>query len=76
MKGRTRQYSAITANPASDHSGTDSPSSDRAVAWISPYPRSRVVYIQLGHGHTSYYHPVYRALLHNAILWGAGRTPR
>ena len=53
---------------------TDSPSSDRAVAWISPYPKSRVVYIQLGHNHTTYGHPAYRALLHNAILWGAGRT--
>ena len=53
---------------------TDSPSSDRAVAWISPYPKSRVVYIQLGHNHSTYFHPMYRALLHNAILWGAGRT--
>jgi len=54
---------------------TDCPSSDHAVAWISPYPKSRVVYIQLGHGHTLFYHPSYRALVHNAILWAAGRTP-
>lgn len=54
---------------------TDSPSSDHAIAWISPYPKSRVVYIQLGHGHTLFYHPKYRPLVHNAILWAAGRTP-
>jgi hypothetical protein len=54
---------------------TDSPSSDHTIAWISPYPKSRVVYIQLGHGHTLFYHPKYRALVHNAILWAAGRTP-
>src|SRR5208337_957645 len=55
---------------------TDCPSSDHAVAWISPYPKSRVVYIQLGHGHTLFYHPSYRALVHNAILWAAAERRR
>ena len=30
---------------------TDNPNSDSTIAWISPYPKSKVVYIQLGHGH-------------------------
>ena len=52
---------------------TDNPDSDPCVAWVSPYPKSRVVFIQLGHGHTAFSHPAYRALVHNAILWVAGR---
>ena len=54
---------------------TDSPYSDHVIAWISPYPKSRVFFVQLGHGHTVFYHPSYRRLVHNAILWAAGRTP-
>jgi len=54
---------------------TDNPYSDHVIAWISPYPKSRVFFVQLGHGHTVFYHPKYRALVHNAILWAAGRTP-
>jgi len=52
---------------------SDNPTSDASVAWISPYARSRVVYIQLGHDHAAHRHPAYRALVHNAILWSAGR---
>ena len=52
---------------------TDSPTSDPSVAWISPYPKSRVVYIQPGHDHAAHRHPAYRALVHNAILWSSGR---
>ncbi|HEX4792415.1 MAG TPA: ThuA domain-containing protein, partial [Humisphaera sp.] len=52
---------------------TDNPNSDPTIAWISPYAKSRVVYIQLGHGHGAFGHPSYRAIVHNAILWGAGR---
>ena len=33
----------------------------------------RVVAIQLGHGHTAFGNPSYRALVHNAILWAAGQ---
>ncbi len=53
---------------------TDNPSSDRSVAWIGPCATSRVVAIQLGHGPTIFAHPSYRALVHNAILWSAGRA--
>jgi type 1 glutamine amidotransferase len=52
---------------------TDCPASDLVIAWISPYPKSKVVYIQLGHGHGSWDHPSFRAIVHNAILWSAGR---
>ncbi|HWD19453.1 MAG TPA: ThuA domain-containing protein [Verrucomicrobiae bacterium] len=52
---------------------TDNPDSDPCIAWIGPCATSRVVYIQLGHGHTAFQHPVYRALVHRALLWVAGR---
>ncbi len=52
---------------------TDHPASDRYVAWISPYEKSRVIYIQLGHDRKSHMHPGYRALVRNAVLWAAGR---
>jgi len=52
---------------------TDNPTSDGPVAWISPYPKSRVVYIELGHGETAHLHPGYRNLLQDAVRWSAGR---
>jgi type 1 glutamine amidotransferase len=52
---------------------TENPTSDGPVTWISPYPKSRVVYIQLGHDHMAHRHPAYRELVKNAILWSAGR---
>ncbi|SRR5579883_477829 len=52
---------------------TDNPNGDRFLAWIGPCATSRVVAIQLGHGPTVFSHPSYRALVHNAILWAAGR---
>jgi type 1 glutamine amidotransferase len=53
---------------------TDNPESDPVVAWVGPCATSRVVAIQLGHGPTAFEHPTYRALVHNAILWAAGRV--
>ncbi len=52
---------------------TDNPNSDRFLAWVGPCASSRVVAIQLGHGHTAFGHPTYGALVHQAILWSAGR---
>jgi type 1 glutamine amidotransferase len=52
---------------------TDNRNSDRVLAWIGPCTTSRVVAIQLGHGPTIFSHPSYRTLVHNAILWSAGR---
>ncbi|HZW34504.1 MAG TPA: ThuA domain-containing protein [Isosphaeraceae bacterium] len=53
---------------------TDNPTSDTHLAWIGPCATSRVVAIQLGHGHSAFGHPSYRALVHNAVLWAAGRA--
>jgi hypothetical protein len=58
---------------------TDNPTSDGPVAWISPYAKSRVVYIQLGHDQMAHLHPAYQALVRSAIRWTGGRlgeTPR
>jgi type 1 glutamine amidotransferase len=52
---------------------TDNPNSSRIVAWIGPQASKKVVAIQLGHGPTAFGHPSYRAIVHNAILWAAGR---
>lgn len=52
---------------------TNNPTSDGPVAWISPYPKSKVVYVQLGHDSMAHRHPAYKALVRNSILWSAGR---
>jgi type 1 glutamine amidotransferase len=52
---------------------TDNPTSDGPVAWISPYEKSRVIYIELGHDRKAHENPAYRTLVHNAILWAAGK---
>ncbi len=52
---------------------TDNPNSTHELAWVGPNDKLKVVAIQLGHGHTAFGHPSYRALVHNAILWASGR---
>jgi hypothetical protein len=52
---------------------TDNASSDGPVAWVSPYAKSRVVYIQLGHGEKTHLHSGYQNLVRDAIRWSAGR---
>ena len=52
---------------------TDEKTSDREVAWISPYQKSRVVVVQLGHGREAHESPWYRTLVRRSILWSAGR---
>jgi type 1 glutamine amidotransferase len=52
---------------------TDNPTSDGPIAWISSYPKSRVVYLELGHDSAAHRNPAYRALVRNSILWTAGR---
>jgi hypothetical protein len=47
--------------------------SDEALAWVSPYQKSKVVYVQLGHGREAHENPWYRKLVRNSILWSAGR---
>jgi type 1 glutamine amidotransferase len=53
---------------------TDNPTSDTNLAWLGPEERFRVVAIQLGHGHSAFGHPSYRALVHDAVLWAARKT--
>ena len=48
--------------------------SDGPLVWISPYQKSRVVAIQPGHNRESHIDPHYRRLVHNAVLWAAGRA--
>lgn len=52
---------------------TNEETSDGPLAWISPYDKSRVVYIQLGHDRLAFLHPAYRELVERAIIWSAGR---
>jgi type 1 glutamine amidotransferase len=52
---------------------TDNPNNDKAVVWIGPWQRSRVVAIQLGHGPAGHRDPGYRRLVYNAVRWAAGR---
>ncbi len=49
------------------------PTSDVELGWVSPYQKSRVVYLQPGHGRESHEMPWFRQLVHRAILWSAGR---
>ncbi len=49
----------------------DHPEGDRYVGWVSPYERSRVVYLQLGHDERAHRSQAYRDLVRNAILWSA-----
>jgi hypothetical protein len=52
---------------------TKFPLNDHPVVYIGPHPKARVVYIQLGHSDSTMRYPGYRKLVHNAILWSAGR---
>jgi len=49
------------------------PTRDGPAAWVSPYSKSRVVYIQLGHGESAHLYPAYRRLAQDAIRWTGGR---
>ena len=53
---------------------TDNPASDPVLAWVGPCKTARVVAVQLGHGPTAHNNPVYRTIVHNAILWAAKKT--
>ncbi len=52
---------------------TDHPTSDGPVAWVSPYPQSRVVVVQLGHDRQALRHPGYRELVRRSALWAGGK---
>jgi type 1 glutamine amidotransferase len=52
---------------------TDNPTSDGPVAWVSPFEKSRVVCIQLGHDSKAHRHTAFREIIRRAIFWSAGR---
>jgi type 1 glutamine amidotransferase len=52
---------------------TDDPTADGPLVWVTSYPKSRVVGIQPGHNRESHVDAGFRRLVHNAILWSAGR---
>ncbi len=52
---------------------TDNPNNGKPVVWISPYDKSKVVYIQLGHDRNALLHTGYQKLVRRAILWSAGK---
>jgi len=48
---------------------TDHKNSDRPLVWISPFQRSRVVYIQPGHAKPIFRNKNFRSLVYNSVLW-------
>lgn len=52
---------------------TTHPASDEVIGWVSPYERSRVVFLQPGHGRQTHELAWYRRLVRQAVLWAAGR---
>jgi len=49
--------------------GTDHPESSPIIGWEHTYGASKVIYLQPGHGKSSYENPNYRRLLQNALLY-------
>ena len=52
---------------------TDDPASDKIIGWIGPHPKAKVFAMILGHSADAHAHPMYRRIVHNAILWAGGR---
>lgn len=49
--------------------GTNHPESTKIIGWEHTYRSSRIIYMQPGHGKSSYENPNYRKLLLNALLY-------
>jgi len=43
------------------------------IGWTRQQERSRLVYIQPGHGPSAFTNPDYRLLLRRSLLWAGGR---
>jgi type 1 glutamine amidotransferase len=52
---------------------TDDSDSDKVVGWIGPHPKAKVFAFMLGHSAEAHAHPAYRKIVHNAVVWAAGR---
>jgi hypothetical protein len=55
---------------------TDAKGSNDPVMWVSAYPKSKVVAIQLGHDHQALENAVFRQLFRRAVDWAGGRLSR
>ena len=53
---------------------TDSDDNEKSICWVRGFSKSRVCYIQLGHGKTAFENDNFRTLLTNAIHWTAERN--
>jgi type 1 glutamine amidotransferase len=51
---------------------TDHATSDRVIGWAHRFGKSRVVYLQPGHGPQAFSHPIFETLVHRSLLWTAG----
>ena len=51
---------------------TDNPASDKSICWTRKYGRSKVCYIQQGHGPGIFEDESYKTLVARAIKWSAG----
>lgn len=52
---------------------TTHPGSSRYIAWINPYGKSKVLFIQSGHGPEAFANPNYRKLLQQGIEWSVAQ---
>jgi hypothetical protein len=65
-------YAGIYVDPkATVLLSTSHPKATPQIAWARTYGKARIVYIQLGHGPSTYKMPVFRRLLSNALHWVA-----
>jgi type 1 glutamine amidotransferase len=48
---------------------TDNDTSEHVIGWSHKYKKSRIVYIELGHGPSAYETPEYRTMVQQAIFW-------
>ncbi|MCC6590276.1 MAG: ThuA domain-containing protein [Bryobacterales bacterium] len=53
---------------------TNHPENDRPLVYIGPHPKTRSVFIQLGHSGSTMDNPGFRQLVRNAVQWAARRT--
>ena len=54
---------------------TDNPENDKLLGWVHTCGKSPVVYLQPGHGPSTYKDPNYRRLVAQSIRWVAGQLP-
>lgn len=62
---------SVTLEPGSRDPSWRHPPGNGVIAWAKAYERSPIVYLQPGHGPSTFANPSYRRLLANAIRWAA-----